>query len=185
MTRECLEKFAKYYKENKECQEKIKELRGDDEALSAYIKSIGFDFSAEDMQKQRERAIKLLKEDVAVKTKPGISLSPGEQAFYGLMKLAEEDSAVGEALSKLKFSAVEDLITFGKEKGFIFDKEDLKNVIKNIIQKSDDLSDEDLELVAGGCIGTLAAVAAAAASAAVVVTSLVVAACAVVDAVVD
>ena len=90
--------------------------------------------------------------------RPEVSLSPGAREFFALIKLAETDESVAERLEEFAAGTgtPEELIAYGREKGFTFDEGDMQAVGKNILEPSDELSDEELELAAGGT--TLAAV---------------------------
>ena len=83
---------------------------------------------------------------------PDISLSPGAKEFYAFMKLADTNDEMALRLVELANSTPEELIAFGAEKGFAFDKQDMLAVGKDILEPSDELSEEELELVAGGLV---------------------------------
>ena len=68
--------------------------------------------------------------------------------------MSETDEEVGKRLSGFTLGSADELIAYGKEKGFNFNRQDMKDFAESIMQPSDGLSDEELELAAGGCIGS-------------------------------
>ena len=151
MGKESIERFFQTLAENQEHQEKVKECGGNVEALAAFAREQGWDFSAEELRDYQAKVRELLIGKLQKKLdKPDVSVSPGAQAFYELIKQAETDESVAERLAELGTAPAEDLIAYGKEKGFIFTKEDMLAVGKNILEPSDELSEEELELAAGG-----------------------------------
>ena len=100
-----------------------------------------------------DKAQKLLKAKMRKKlAKPNVSISPGAKEFYALIKLAENDEEVAKRLTELVEGAPEELIAYGKEKGFTFDAQDMQAIGENILEPTDELSDEELELAAGGLV---------------------------------
>ena len=151
MGRESLEKFFKLLSENKECQAKVKSLGGDIDALSAYAREQGYDVSPDELREYQEKSLKLLKGRMQKKlVQPDVTLTPGAQALYEFIKLARTDESVAGRMAELDAGAPEELIAFGREKGFIFNEQDMQAIGKNILEPSDELNDEELELVAGG-----------------------------------
>ena len=64
MDREKFKKFTKFYVDNEECQEKVRELRGNDEAISAYLKSIGHEISASDLHEFRRTIVEFIRKNI-------------------------------------------------------------------------------------------------------------------------
>ena len=153
MNREVLDKFFKFLSEHPEHYAKVKELGGDIEALAAYTQELGFEISREDLREYQEKARELLTGRLSKKlVKPDATLSPGAQAFYAFIKLSETDSAVAKRLEELAAGTPEDLIAYGQEMGFVFDRQDMLAIGNDILEPSDELSDEELELAAGGLV---------------------------------
>ena len=104
------------------------------------------------------------------------SLSPGAKEFVNLMNLAETDESVAKKLAELGAGTSEELIAYGKEKGCVFNEQDMKDVGKIIMEPSDELNEEELKKVAGGAfpISAIAvcAVVVAASSVVTAVTSV-------------
>ena len=153
MSREALEKFFKILTKSQEYQDKVKSLGGDVDALSAYAKELGCDISTEELREYQDKARELLNGRLQRKlAKPDAALSPGAQAFCALMKLSETDEEVEKRLTELAGGTPEELIAYGREKGFVFDEQDMLAFGKDILEPSDELSEEELELVAGGLV---------------------------------
>ena len=160
MSKEKFEGFFKFLMEDKEAQAKVKSFGGDMDALAAYAREQGYDFSAEELREQQDKAQQLIKDRVQKMRQPDASLSPGAQEFSKLVKLGETDEEVGKRLAEFTLGSADELIAYGKEKGFNFNRQDMKDFAESIMQPSDGLSEEELELAAGGCIGALLGAAA-------------------------
>ena len=151
MSRKNVENFFKLLMENRECQAKVKGFGGDVDAMTAYARELGYDFSPEEMREYQDKARQLFKSRVQKKLRqPEASSSPGAREFYALIKLAETDENVSKRLTELAAGTPEELIAYGGEKGFTFNEQDMQSVGKDILEPSDELSDEELELAAGG-----------------------------------
>ena len=163
MSKEKFEGFIKFLMEDKEAQAKLKSFDGDMDALAAYARERGYDFSAEELREKREKAQQFIKDRMQKMQQPDASLSPGAQEFCKLVKLGETDEEVGKRLAEFTLGSADELIAYGKEKGFNFNRQDMKDFAESIMQPSDGLSDEELEMAAGGCVGAFAGAAAGAA----------------------
>ena len=150
MGKENLDQFFNSVVANQEYKTKVKSFGGDADALVAYAKEQGYDFSPEELREYQDKARDLLKSRLQKAQQPDTPKRPGEEAFYELTKLADTDGEVGKRLAELAAGTPEELIAYGKEKGFIFDRQDMLTIGKDILEPSDELSDEELELVAGG-----------------------------------
>ena len=154
-----LEQFFNAVSTNQDLQEQIQELGGDVDALAAFAKEQGYDVSLEELQAYQDKVQRLLKSRLRmVQQGPASPPSPGVKAFFALTELAETDEAVAKRLEEIGTDAPDDLIAYGKELGFSFTAQDMADVGKEILAPSDELSDEELELAAGGTT-LLAAVA--------------------------
>ena len=168
MEKDKLEQFFKRMAEDAAVQEKIKSLSGDMDALASYAGELGFDVSAEEMRTYTDQAVKVMGAKLQEKAASSqAAKSPGAQAFFALTKLADSDEGVARRLEELAEGSAEDLIAYGADLGFVFTKQDMLDIGKDILDQSDELSDEELELAAGG-IGLLVLGFAAAAAAGVV-----------------
>ena len=157
MNRKDLEGFFKFLAENQEHQDKLKSLGGDADALSAYAKELGYDVSPEALRECQNKARELLSIRMQKKLEePKASLSPGAQAFFAFMNLAKTDEEMEKRLEELATGTPEELIAYGKEKGFVFDRQDMLAIGKDILEPEDELSDEELEMVSGGIVDLIA-----------------------------
>ena len=153
MSEKGLEQFLQLLAENQELQAKIKTFGGDVEALAAYAGEQGYDISAEELRAYQDKARELFVNRLQKRMdRPDAPLSPGAQAFYAFTKLAETDAEVAQRLAELASGTPEELIAYAKEKGFVFDEQDMRAVGEDILEPSDELSEEDLELAAGGLV---------------------------------
>ncbi|MCL2048813.1 MAG: Nif11-like leader peptide family RiPP precursor [Defluviitaleaceae bacterium] len=151
MNTEGLERFFSLLAENQELQAKVKDLGGDVNALADYARTLGYDVSPEGLQEYQDKAREVLKGRLRKKLEQqDVSVSPGAQAFYTFMKLAETDEQVAKRMEELATGTPEELIAYGLEKGFVFDRQDMLTIGKDILEPSDELSDEELEMAAGG-----------------------------------
>ncbi|MCL2048811.1 MAG: Nif11-like leader peptide family RiPP precursor [Defluviitaleaceae bacterium] len=151
MNNESIERFFHLLAENPEHLAKLKSFGGDTDALAGFARELGFDVSTEEMREYQDKSQKYLKGLLRKKLQqPDVSVSPGAKDFYALMKLAESDDEVSARLAELGSETAEALIAYGKEKGFSFTEQDMQALGKNILEPSDELSDEELELASGG-----------------------------------
>ena len=150
MGRAGLEGFFKAVAESREGLDKVKSFGGDMEALAAYAKELGYDVSPEALREHQANSLKLIKGRVKKSKETKAAVRPGMKDFYALLELAEADPEVAKRLEELGIATREELIAYGKEKGFVFDEQDLEAVGSDILEPEDELSEEELELVAGG-----------------------------------
>ena len=144
------ENFLKFLSEDKDAQKKVKSIGSDMEALAGYAHGLGYDVSPEELRGYQEKSLRELKRRMKQSQKTEAPLSAGAREFYALLDLAETDEEVNRRMEELSAGSPEELIAYGKGKGFTFDGEDIKAVGKDILESSDELSEEELELVSGG-----------------------------------
>ena len=153
MGKESLDKFFNKMAADSELKAKVKSFGGDADELVAFAKDQGYEFSAEELKEYQEKARELLLGRLnKTAKKPVVEQSPGVQAFFALTKLAESDEEAGKRLNELASGTPEELIAYGREKGFIFNEQDMTAIGKDILDPSDELSEEELELAAGGLV---------------------------------
>ena len=150
MDKEGLEQFFKSLVKNTEYKAKVKSFGGDIDALAAFARELGYDFSTEELRAYQDKALELLQSRVQKSQQSDVPSSPGVKAFYAFTKLAETDAEVAKKLEELASATPEELIAYGKEKGFVFDRQDMLDVGKDILEPSEELSEEELELASGG-----------------------------------
>ena len=152
MSRESLEKFFQLITENKECKTKAESFGGDADALSVYAQELGYDVSAVELREYQEKAQQLIKSRIQKLQESKAALSPGAAAFSNLIELSERDEEVAKRINELGSGTKEELIAYGKEKGFIFTEEDMRSVANEIMEPKNELSEDELERVAGGAV---------------------------------
>jgi len=151
MRRENLEEFLKFIAENEEHRTKVNSFGSDADEAAAYAQKLGYDVSPDELRECWQKSLDLLWDRASGKLgRPADTLSSGAGELLALMKLAEDDEETSERLLELATGAPEALIAFGKEKGFSFNERDIQAVGEDILEPSDELSDEDLEMAAGG-----------------------------------
>ena len=118
MSRAGLEKFYTFMMDSKECQAKVKSFGGDADALAAYAREVGYDFSAEDLREYQDKAQRVLENRMQKKLcQPEATLAPGVREFCALIKLAESDEETAKRLEELNTGTLEELIAFARKKG--------------------------------------------------------------------
>ena len=152
-----LEGFFKFLAENQQRQAEVKGFGSDAYALAAYAQEHGYNVSPDALRECQNKARELLNIRMQKKmAEPKAALSPGAQAFFGFMKMAEGDAEMEARLEELATGTPEELIAYGKEKGFVFDRQDMLDIGKEILEPTDELDDEELEMVAGGIVDLIA-----------------------------
>ena len=151
MEQDRLEQFLKKMAEDPAIQAQIKSFGGDMDALASYAGELGYEVSAEELRTYANSAVKMLTAKLQEKAaSPQAANSPGAKAFFSLIKLAETDAGVAARLEELAEARPEELIAYGKDLSFLFTKQDMLDIGRDILESSDELSDEELELAAGG-----------------------------------
>jgi len=149
MNEQRLQQFYEHLQKNQDCLTKAKEFGGDMTALAVYAAELGYEITAEELtaftsKVKQELEVKWKELDTAKTT-----LSAGEKQFMEFSKLADTDPEVAKRIAELSKSPQE-LIVYGKGKGFSFDTNDMKEVAKKLMEQEEELSDDELEAVAGG-----------------------------------
>ena len=160
MNKNTIDSFLTLLAESPEHQNKARGFDKDADALSAYARDLGYDVSADEIRAYQDKARDLIKGRLKKAAQSDATLSPGVNAFYALMKHAEANAEVAKRLEELSGGAPDALIAYGKEQGFSFNEQDLATVGKDILEPSNELSEEELELAAGGLTLSVAALAA-------------------------
>ena len=144
-----LQQFYEHLQKNPDCLTKAKEFGDDMSALAAYAHDLGYEVTAEELTAFGDKA----KQKLEVKWKEldtaKESLTDGAKQFMEFSKLADTDPEVAKRIAELSKSPQE-LIAYGKGKGFSFDTNDMKEVAKKLMEQEEELSDDELEAVAGG-----------------------------------
>ena len=149
MNEQILQRFYDYLVKNPDCLAKAKEFGDDMTALAAYAHELGYDVTAEAFMEFKSKARQTNEAKwKEFETSKG-SLSVGAKQFLEFSKLADTDPEVEKRITKASKSPQE-LIVYGKEKGFTFDTKDMEEVAKKLMEQEEELSDDELEAVAGG-----------------------------------
>jgi len=147
MKEQTLIEFITYLKTNPECFEKVKELGDDNAALAAYARELGYDFTPDDLSELKVKAQQLIGDKWRQLDES--AMSDGAKQFMEFTKLAEVDNDIAKEVAGLSGNP-QGLIEYGKEKGFVFNALDMKEVAKKLMEQEEELSDYELESVAGG-----------------------------------
>ena len=146
-----MENFFKFLMENHECQAKVKSFGSDMDALAAYARELGYELSTEELREYQDKARRILENRMQKKLEQlEATLNPGARELHALIKMGEADEEMAKRLAELYTSTPEELIAYGKEKGFVIHEKDIQAFGKEILEPSDELSDDELELAAGG-----------------------------------
>jgi predicted ribosomally synthesized peptide with nif11-like leader len=141
-------RFIDYLTKNKESREKVKALGEDYTAIAAYGRTLGYEFTPneiKDSMANTQQAIKSKWQNAATKQQ----LSNGAKQFITFSNLADTDAEIAKRIAELSKNP-QGLIAYGKEKGYDFNEKDIKEVANKLLEQEDELSDEELEMVAGG-----------------------------------
>jgi predicted ribosomally synthesized peptide with nif11-like leader len=155
MKEQTLIAFITYLDKNKECSEKVKELGNDNAAIAAYARELGYNFTPDELSDFKAKAQQLIGDKWRQLDEE--AFTGGAKNFMEFTKLAETDNEIAKRVAELS-GKPQGLIEFGKEKGFDFNAQDMKKVAKKLMEQEEELSDEELESVAGGFTLSIVAV---------------------------
>ena len=155
MNEKKLQEFSNHLAKNPQCLEKAKEFEGDMTALAAYARELGYEVTAEELTAFRSKTRKALETKLKELEASKESMSAGAKQFMEFSMLAETDEEVAKQITAASKNPQE-LIAYGKEKGFVFDTDDMKEVAKKLMEQEEELSDDELEAVAGGATVAIA-----------------------------
>ena len=144
-----LQQFYDHIAKKPDCLKEVKKIGDDMTALAGYAHELGYDVTAEELTAFGSKAKQIIeakwKEIEAGKE----SLSAGAKQFIAFSQLADTDPEVAKRITEASKSPQE-MVAYGKEKGFTFDAQDMEEVAKKLMEQEEELSDEELEAVAGG-----------------------------------
>ena len=149
MKEQALIAFITYMEKNKECSEKVKELGDDNAAIAAYARELGYELSPDDLTEFKAKAKQLLDEKWQQLGEE--AFTGGAKQFMEFTKLAETDDEIAKRVAELTNNP-QGLIEFGKEKGFVFNARDMEEVAKKLMEREEEINDEELETVVGGFV---------------------------------
>jgi len=155
MKEQTLIEFITFLDKNRECFEKVKELGDDNAALAAYARELGYDLTPGDISELKVKAQQLIGDKWRQLDESAMSV--GAKQFMEFSKLAETNNDIAKGVAGLSGNP-QGLIEYGKEKGFVFNARDMEEVAKKLMAQEEELSDDELESVAGGITLTVLAV---------------------------
>ena len=144
-----LQQFYDHLQKKPECLSKAKEIGSDMTALSRYALELGYEVTAEELTAFSSKAKRVLEAKMKELETSKAALSDGAKQFMEFSRLADADPEVAKRITEL-FKSPQEMITYGKEKGFSFDTNDMEEVAKKLMEQEEELSDDELEAAAGG-----------------------------------
>jgi len=151
MNEQKLQQFYNHLEKNPDELAKAKSFKGDMTALAAYAHELGYEVTAEELTTFTNKTKQALEAKWKELNASKESISDGAKQFMEFSKLADTDGEVAKQITEASKSP-QDLIVYGKKKGFTFDTKDMEEVAKKLMEQKDELSDDELAGVAGGTI---------------------------------
>lgn len=75
--------------------------------------------------------------------------------LHRFVQLVGENKEIAEKMQEISFDDPKAIIAYAKDLGFEFDEKDLEEFGGNMLEQSDELSEEELEMVSGGFVGVV------------------------------
>jgi predicted ribosomally synthesized peptide with nif11-like leader len=155
MSIEELNKFMQMVIMNKEAANKLKELGENVDAIIAYGKELGYEFDRQDIEELRKKVIELHKVRIKKNLEKAADAEdkeqrPGMRNLQRFVQLVGENKEIAEKVREISFGDPKAIIAYAKDLGFEFDEKDLEEFGGNVLGQSDELSEEELEMVSGG-----------------------------------
>ena len=75
--------------------------------------------------------------------------------LHQFVQLVGENKEIAEKMQEISFDDPKAIIAYAKDLGFEFDEKDLEEFGGNMLEQSDELSEEELEMVSGGFVGVV------------------------------
>ena len=144
-----LQQFYNHLLKNPDCLAKAKELGDDMTAIAAYACELGYEVTTDELTAHNNKTKQVLEAKWKELDAGKESLSDGAKQFMEFSKLADADTEVAKRITEM-YKSPQEMITYGKEKGFSFDTKDMEEVAKKFMEQEEELSDDELEAVAGG-----------------------------------
>ncbi len=159
MSKESMQHFLDMMAKNPEVAEKVKEVaQKGPQAFLDYAEELGYAIEEEDLKELGEKVAEALKVQIKKRTEKLLSdlekeQSPQDEGMKNLiqfMKDSEEDEAVKTKLNELVAKDPSAVIDYARERGYDFSEKDLDRLGKALLEQKEELSEEDLDQVAGG-----------------------------------
>jgi predicted ribosomally synthesized peptide with nif11-like leader len=164
MSIEELNKFLQMVTTNEEAANKMKEIGDNVDAIIAYGKELGFEFDRQEFDELRKKVIELHKVRIKKNMEKAAATAdmqrPGMRNLHRFVRLVGENKEIAEKVQEISFGDPKAIIAYGRELGFEFDEKDLEELGSNVLEQSDELSEEELEMVSGGFVTVGLAIAA-------------------------
>ena len=160
MSIEELNKFLQMVTTNEEAANKMKEIGEDVDALIAYGKELGYEFDRQDIKEVRKKVIELNRVRIKKNLEKAAAAAAKEQRqgmrnLHRFVQLVGENKEIAEKMQEISFDDPKAIIAYAKDLGFEFDEKDLEEFGGNMLEQSDELSEEELEMVSGGFVGVV------------------------------
>ena len=158
MSKDNLQRFIECIAQNKVAAAKVQECAAQGPAaVIAYAAELGYAIDEHDLQELDRQAAEALSKQFKKRGQELLSDIESEQSegmknLKRFIKLSEENAEVKSKLNELGFSDPSAIINYGKELGYEFTEQDLEQLGNSLLEQSEELSDEELEQVAGGFI---------------------------------
>ncbi len=161
MSKESMQKFLEMLAKNPEMAEKVKGLAQEGpQALIDYARDLGFEINEEDLKELGEKATEAFKKQVKRRTQKLIADLEKDPSYENssmknllqFIKHSEEDDDVKGKLNELSTTDPSAIVDYAKDLGYEFTAKDLDDFGKALLDQEEELSDEELDQVAGGVI---------------------------------
>jgi len=144
-----IQQFYSHLIKNPGCLAKVKELGDDMTAIAAYACELGYEVTTDVLTAHNNKTKQVLEAKWKELDDGKESLSDGAKQFMEFSKLADADTEVAKRITEM-YKSPQEMINYGKEKGYSFDTKDMEEVAKKFMEQEEELSDDELEAVAGG-----------------------------------
>ncbi|BAF60536.1 hypothetical protein PTH_2355 [Pelotomaculum thermopropionicum SI] len=155
MSIEGLNKFMQFLAENEEAAGKVKEIGVENlEAIAAYGRELGYEFDRRELEELRSKVADLnrarIKKNLEKAAAADKEQRPGMRNLHRFVQLVGENADIAKKVQEIGLDDPKAIIAYAKEHGFEFDERDLGEFGSRMLEKSDELSEEELDQVAGG-----------------------------------
>ena len=142
--------------ENEEAANKVKEIGVENlEAIAAYGRELGYEFERRELEELRNKVTELNRARIKKNLEKAAAAAKKEQRagmqnLNRFVQLVGENAEIAQKVQEIGFSDPGAIIACARELGFAFDERDLEDFGSQMLEQSDELSEEELEQVAGG-----------------------------------
>jgi len=153
---EDLNRFMQFLAENQEAANKVKEVGVENlEAIAAYARELGYEFDRQELEEVMNKVTELYGTRIKKNLEKAIAAGdkeqrPGMRNLHRFVQLVGENAEIAKKMQEIGFSDPGAIIAYAREHGFEFDERDLEEFGSQMLEQSDELSEEELEQVAGG-----------------------------------